>query len=129
MNNAANSVVNFNGEEINVNSLDNKGNINISKNVFIATVENSITGNGSLNILNDTSLGLSSNITNIENAVSLNSAGLNMANGSVGSTTFSKLTLSGKNLICAGIEKPSFSCLLHDTRAYNTAFFIPLTIS
>ena len=97
MKNTAGSTVNFNGEEINVNSLDNNGDINISKNAVIATVENSITGNGNLNVLSDASLGLSSNITNIENAVSLNSAALDMINGSIGATTFSNLTLSGNN--------------------------------
>ena len=89
--------INFSGEEINVNSLDSNGNINISQNAVIASVNNTITGIGSLSILNNASLGLSSNITNIENAVSLDSATLNTANGSVGTTTFSNLTLSGDN--------------------------------
>ena len=94
MKNIAGSTVNFNGEEINVNTLDNNGDINISKNAVIATVENSITGNGNLNVLSDASLGLSSNITNIENAVNLNSATLDTINGSIGATTFSYTTLS-----------------------------------
>ena len=117
MNNATNSVVNFNGEEINVNTLDNKGNINISKNAVISTVNNTITGNGSLNVLSDASLGLSSNITNVENTVSLNRASLDVANGSVGSTIFSKLTLSGDNSMNVDADIASQTS---DTLKFNT---------
>ena len=104
MKNIAGSTVNFNGEEINVNTLDNNGDINISKNAVIATVENSITGNGNLNVLSDASLGLSSNVTNIENAVNLNSAALDMINGSIGATTFSNLTLTGNNSMNVDVD-------------------------
>ena len=104
MNTIAVSVVNFSGKEINVNSLDNKGDINISQNAVIATVNNTITGDGNLNVLGGASLGLSSNITNIENAVGLDSATLNTANGSISSTTFSNLTLSGDNLMKVDVD-------------------------
>ncbi len=97
MKNATGSIVNFNGEKINVNSLDNKGDINISQKATIVTVNNSIIGNGSLNVLSGASLSLASNISAVENSVSLNSASFDVANNSVGSTTFSKLTLTGAN--------------------------------
>ena len=116
MNNAANSVVNFNGEEINVNSLDNKGDINISQNAIIATVNNTITGDGNLNVLSGASLGLSSNITNIENAVGLDRATLNTANDSIGTTTFSNLTLSGDNLMKVDMDIASQTA---DTLNFN----------
>ena len=92
-----NGTLGLKNSNISVHSLNNEGDINIKQNVSLTAVEDTITGNGNLNVLSGASLGLSSNITNIENTVNLNNASLDTANGSIDSTTFSKLTLSGNN--------------------------------
>ena len=118
MKNTAGSTVNFNGEEINVNTLDNNGDINISKNAAITTVEDTITGNGNLNLLSGASLALSSNITNIENSLNLNNALFDMENGSIDSTVFTKLTLSGDNSMKVDVDIASQTT---DTLKFNSS--------
>ena len=84
MNNNAGMTINFSGQEINVNSLDNKGDINIQQKAEITTVNNSITGNGNLNILQGSSLLFSPNINNVENTLNFNNATFDMLNGEEG---------------------------------------------
>ena len=79
-------------------------------------MQDEITGNGNINVLNGAYLGLSSNITNIENALNLDNASFDVANNSIGSTTLSNLTLSGDNLMKVDVDVAS---LKSDTLKFN----------
>ena len=104
MDNAAASVVDFNGKKINVNSLNNEGEINLSRKTEVAVTNGKVTGAGEINVLNGAGLGFSNNITNIENTVSFNNAAFNTANNVIDETHISGMELNGQNNLALDVD-------------------------
>ena len=105
----------FNGEEINVNTLnnvgslninnvasvtadflDNNGDLNINQDTSITTSDNVISGAGNINVSDGASLNLS-DINTVENTLNFNNASFDMLNNTISSINLSQTELSGTN--------------------------------
>ena len=104
MDNAAASVINFDGEEISVNSLNNEGEIRLSKETDIGVTSGEITGDGEINVLNGAGLGFSNNITNIENSLSFNNTSFNTLNNTIDETHMAEVEFNGQNNIAIDVN-------------------------
>ena len=84
--------IHFNGDEINVNTIDNTGTININKSTDLAVANGNITGSGSLVVKSNGGLALNKNVQNIANTVDLeNNSFLSTLNNSTSETKINKL--------------------------------------
>ncbi|MCQ2965906.1 MAG: autotransporter outer membrane beta-barrel domain-containing protein [Alphaproteobacteria bacterium] len=86
----------FNHSNISVYSINNEGNINIKGNTHIETQnsQESITGSGVLNVLDNGELSFGPHVQNIQNELVLNKSVLNLKNNAIQTMIIEKLTLN-----------------------------------
>lgn len=109
MKNNTSSTINFKGNLIYVNSLNNKGDINLFNKTGIAISNGKISGDGNINVLQNAGLGLSGNINNITNNLSFNNASFDIANNSINGINMAGMELSGKNNLALDIDLNSLT--------------------
>ena len=108
-NNKENSILNYNGGEINVNSLNNDGAINLNNDTLITTLDNKIIGTGDINIKPGASLSLANNITDVKNSLNFDNAVFKLADSSINSKKISAMKLTGTNSLEVDIDTKSLT--------------------
>lgn len=113
--------LNFNGTEINVNTLNNDGTINILGDTVISTASGAITQTtpGTINVTTPGSaLRLGYNVTSVENTLKFDGTTFDIMNGAVNTVNLSQTNFSGNNRINVDID---FATSKVDTLHFATA--------